>query len=127
MACSQGRRSSSVNGCPALILATLAAGWNLSPSSKLQRSRSASSFAIVLLPEPDTPITISAQGFLPTSSLTKILRQRGLIPQPSRFAKGTSAVRRQVLAIEHARQDSSLVGTRHLEQHFTAGGKRRHR
>src|SRR5258708_39656924 len=34
---------------------------------------------MVLLPDPDTPITISTQGILSESSPTKILRQRRLI------------------------------------------------
>src|SRR5262249_34267853 len=63
IAFSQGQRSSSVNGWPALILATLLAGGNLSPSSQRQPSRPESASAIVVLPAPETPITISAQGF----------------------------------------------------------------
>ena len=62
MASSQGPRSSSVNGVPPRILATLAGGWKSSPSSYSQPSRPASSAAIVVLPDPDTPITTSTAG-----------------------------------------------------------------
>src|SRR5437868_3519933 len=96
IACSQGQRSSSVSGWPALILATLAGGWKLSPSSNRQPRRLARQPATVLLPEPDTPITTSAQGI--AASATKLLRKRGLIHQPDGLALGSRAVRRQVLA-----------------------------
>ena len=76
------------------------------------RAASASFSAIVLLPEPDTPITISAHGILPASSFTKILRQRRLVHQPDGLAGGMRAVRRQVLACEHARQDRALFRAR---------------
>src|ERR1700682_2630065 len=94
----------------------------MSPSSKSQPKRSDNLSAMVLLPEPDTPITTSAQGILPVSSPTKILRQRRLIDQPDGRAGGARAVRREILPLEHARQDRALVGARGLEQHFAAGG-----
>src|SRR6266851_3332638 len=80
---------------------------------------------MVLLPEPDTPITTSAQGLSPVSSLTEILRQRSLIRQPNRLAGGSHTVGGQVLAVQHARQDRTLIGARHLEQHLAAGVERR--
>src|SRR5204862_7172374 len=75
---------------------------------------------MVLLPEPETPITTSVQGnLLPT----KILRDRGSVHQPDRLAGGSRAVGGQVLGREQARQDRALVCACNLEQHFTAGGK----
>src|SRR5262245_14946089 len=65
MPCSQGQRSSSVSGTPACVFSTLDGGWNQSPSSKIQFSRWASIAAIVLLPQPETPITTTTEG-LPT-------------------------------------------------------------
>ena len=62
MPCSQGQRSSSVSGTPACIFSTLDGGWNQSPSSKIQFSRWASIDAIVLLPQPETPITTTTEG-----------------------------------------------------------------
>ncbi len=44
------------------IFSMLDGGWNQSPSSKIQLSRCASINAIVLLPEPDTPITTTTEG-----------------------------------------------------------------
>src|SRR5262249_10263587 len=62
MPCSQGQRSSSVSGTPACIFSTLDGGWNQSPSSKIQFSRWASIDAIVLLPQPETPIITTTEG-----------------------------------------------------------------
>src|SRR5262249_4275342 len=62
MPCSQGQRSSSVSGTPACIFSTLDGGWNQSPSSKIQFSRWASIAAIVLLSQPETPITTTTEG-----------------------------------------------------------------
>ncbi len=59
MARSQGRRSSSVSGRPARILAMFAAGWNASASAKRQPRRPASMLPTVVLPLPDTPATIT--------------------------------------------------------------------
>src|SRR6476469_2257806 len=80
---------------------------------------------MVLLPEPDTPITTSAHGVRLMSLSTKILRKRSLVHEPDRLAHGMRAVRRQVLAREHARQDRALVRAGDLEQHFAAGVERR--
>src|SRR6267378_212351 len=97
----------------------------MSPSSKSQLSRSASLSAMVLLPEPDTPITIKAHGAALISSLTKILRKRGPIHQPDRLAYRMRAARGQVLAIQHARQNRAFFRARNLEQHFAAAVERR--
>src|SRR5437879_10261811 len=83
--------------------------------------RAASCSAIVLLPEPETPITTSAKG---VSLPTKILRKRRLVDQPDRLAGAACAAGRQVLACEQARQDRALAGARDLEQHFAARGER---
>src|SRR5258705_11605718 len=73
---------------------------------------------MVLLPEPETPITTSAQGVLLP---TKILRNRGPVHQPDRLAGGSRAVGGQGLGCEEARQDRTLVRACNLEQHFAAG------
>src|SRR5215211_6461211 len=75
---------------------------------------------MVLLPEPETPITTTAQAVLLS---TKILRKRFPVDQPGRLAGGLRAVGGQVLACEQARQDRPLVPARNLEQHFVAGGE----
>src|SRR5581483_8020246 len=118
MALSHGQRSSSVRGWPARIFSTLLLGWKLSPSSNRQPSRSPSAAAIVLLPDPDTPITINAQGAL--ARPTNPLRKRGPVDQPDGLTKRARAQRRQILAIEKARQDRLLVMPRYLEQHLAA-------
>ena len=59
---SHGRRSASVSGIPACILAILDSGWRESPSSNGQPSRAESSSAIVDLPDPDTPMTTRIGG-----------------------------------------------------------------
>src|ERR1700689_4417908 len=55
---SHGRRSASVSGIPACILAMFAAGWNVSASANRHPRRPASSAPTVVLPLPDTPATI---------------------------------------------------------------------
>src|SRR5262245_54122153 len=62
MASSQGQRSASSRGMPRLILAMLAGGWKLSASRKGQPNRSDNMRPVVLLPEPDTPISTIASG-----------------------------------------------------------------
>jgi len=52
-------RSASVNGRPAAIFWTLAGGWRSSPSWKDQPKAPASRRPIVVLPEPETPITMT--------------------------------------------------------------------
>src|SRR5580700_3802482 len=62
IASSQGQRSSSVSGTPFFIFSTLAAGWNSSPSRKTKPSFFANKVAIVVLPEPETPMTTRTVG-----------------------------------------------------------------
>src|SRR5438132_10967098 len=76
---------------------------------------------MVLLPEPETPITTSAHGF--SGSPTKVLRQRSLLHQPDGFADGLRATSRQVLACKGARQDCAFPGAGDLEQHFATGSQ----
>src|SRR5207244_1700078 len=78
-----------------------------------------------LLPEPDTPITMSAHGISSGWSATKILRKCGPIHQPDGLADRARAPRWQVLATEHARQDLALLRSGNFEQHLAAG--RQHR
>src|SRR5579872_6098762 len=68
MAASQGQRSSSVNGMPLAIFFTLAMGCSESPSTKGTPSFSANPLAMVVLPEPATPIT-TIKGFSRTGKV----------------------------------------------------------
>ena len=56
MARSHGQRSSSVSGVPADILSMLAWGWNSSASAYGQPRRSARICAVVVFPDPETPM-----------------------------------------------------------------------
>src|SRR5882724_11922281 len=62
IAASQGQRSSSVRGVPLAIFFTLAMGCSESPSTKGTPRCSARPLAMVVLPEPATPIT-TIKGF----------------------------------------------------------------
>src|SRR6185437_8839005 len=80
-------------------LATLAAEWRLSPSSKRQCWRPASIAAAVVLPEPETPITTATTGAVagagsgdaPSASRSSLRRlaapfnvnRAGLFPPPT--------------------------------------------
>src|SRR5260370_1000451 len=57
MASSHGKRSASVSGIPRCIFSLLPGEWNWSASRKTQPSRCARISAMVLFPEPATPIT----------------------------------------------------------------------
>src|SRR5262249_21951902 len=106
MALSQGQRSSSVKGWPALILAPLLGGGNASASSKRHEMRAASISPIVVLPEPETPITMSAHGEKLVA--TKSLRKRRLIDKKDRLAARLRTGGGKILAAEHARQDRAF-------------------
>ena len=56
---SQGSRSASSSGTPRSIFAMFAGGWKRSASANPRPRRSESNRAMVLLPEPATPITIT--------------------------------------------------------------------
>ena len=79
--------------------------------------------ATVLLPEPDTPITINAQG---ASTARHEFPPEARPGRPARRSRHSSArgTAGRVLAIEQARQDRLLVVPRYLEQHFAAGRQR---
>src|SRR5580698_857981 len=59
MARSHGQRSSSLSGLPLRIFSTLARGCRSSPSRKATPRAPASMAATVVLPEPETPITMA--------------------------------------------------------------------
>jgi hypothetical protein len=61
-ASNHGARSSSVSGTPADIFATFSALWKSSASAIGQPNRRESKLAMVLMPEPATPITTAAVG-----------------------------------------------------------------
>src|SRR5580698_3552994 len=82
---------------------------------------------MVLLPDPDTPITISAQGAMLGTLLTKILRHCGLVQTPDRLALRASAGGGQVFAIEYTREDRAFASPAGLEHHLVAGSERRKR
>jgi hypothetical protein len=67
---------------------------------------------MVLLPSRIRPSRSARTGFCRCHRPRKCSGSAALIHQPDRFARGTSAVRRQVLAVEHARQDRALVRRR---------------
>ena len=92
IACSHGQRSASVERMAGAHLGDVAC--RVKPVAILvsaSRAVAARRSAMVLLPEPETPITTSAQGVLLP---TKILRQRRAIDQPDRLAGGSRAIRR---------------------------------
>src|SRR5271154_6317524 len=60
MRSSQGQRSSSVSGWPDFILARAASVCRSSPSMNCAPSASASIWPTVVLPDPETPMTINA-------------------------------------------------------------------
>ena len=62
IASSHGQRSSSVSAVPSRILATFAAEWSESPSTNRQCRRCANGDATVVLPLPDTPMTMMTEG-----------------------------------------------------------------
>ena len=78
---------------------------------------------MVLLPEPDTPITISAQGDLRDSSVTGFPSYRAPIHQQNCFFDGSRAIYRQVLACQEPRQDRVFLLARDLEKHLAAGSE----
>src|SRR6476646_7798689 len=63
IASSHGQRSSSVSGCPVLILATLASEWKASPSANSHPVTVEIPLATVDLPDPETPMTTTWSGF----------------------------------------------------------------
>src|SRR6516165_8893106 len=78
---SQGWRSSSLSGSPAVILAMLACGCRVSASTKGTRSRCASAAPTVDLPDPETPITTTGDDAASTRRGFKhIWYKRALIP-----------------------------------------------
>src|SRR5215471_1182901 len=121
MPCSQGQRSSSVSGTPLCIFSTLDGGWNQSPSSKIQFSRWASIDAIVLLPQPETPITTTTEG-LPKgeAGLFRVWRERG---DGDRRRRGAAAdvrlLRRLIMSVRPvvARDRNEKVGSTQQGEH----------
>src|SRR5579862_8899666 len=81
IACSHGRRSASSSGTPRRIFSILPGGCSVSPSSNCQCSRSASRAAMVVLPDPDTPITTSTSGAVNVARLEgRVLLMRAQEP-----------------------------------------------
>src|SRR5215813_12623326 len=121
MPCSQGQRSSSVSGTRLCIFSTLEGGWNQSPSSKIQFSRWASIDAIVLLPQPETPITTTTEG-LPKgeAGLFRVWRERG---DGDRRRRGAAAdvrlLRRLIMSVRPvvARDRNEKVGSTQQGEH----------
>ena len=125
MAFSQGQRSSSVRGWPALILATLLAGWNLSPSSTAPAEPLAPALRRPCSCPSRTRPSRSAHK-VGLSSATNSLRKRGLIDQPDRFAIRSARVRPAGSRLRR-RVKIGACRARDLEQHLAAGGERRQR
>src|SRR5947209_11557919 len=81
--------------------------------------------AIVLLPQPDTPITTATEGSaVGGSACMGAPRVRRTIDEPHQLTRRSCPARRQVLAREHARQDVALVFALDEEQHLAAGRER---
>src|SRR5262245_55098195 len=126
MPCSQGQRSSSVSGTPLCIFSTLDGGWNQSPSSKIQFSRWASIGAIVLLPQPETPITTTTEGLsrseagLFSDCEPRVWRERG---DGDRRRRGAAAdvrlLRRLIMSVRPvvARDRNEKVGSTQPGEH----------
>src|SRR5215831_13216114 len=120
MPCSQGQRSSSVSGTPLCIFSTLDGGWNQSPSSKIQFSRWASIDAIVLLPQPDTPITTTEGLPRGEAGLFRVWRERGA---GNRRRRGAAAdvrlLRRLIMSVRPvvARDRNEKVGPTQQGEH----------
>src|SRR5215510_16575203 len=123
MPCSQGQRSSSVSGTALCIFSTLDGGWNQSPSSKIQFSRCASIDAIVLLPQPETPITTTTEG-LPMGEAALFSDSEPLVRRERRDGdrrrRGAAAdirfLRRLVMTVR-------LGVTRHLNEGSTSSAR----
>ena len=79
---------------------------------------------MVLLPEPETPITIKAQGHLSGLSF-KLPTARCAIHQKNGFADGARPVCRQAFVVRKLVEYRTFFLTRDLEQHLVARGKRR--
>jgi len=97
-ASSQGALSSSDSATPADILARFTALWKSSPSATGQSSRRPRTSAIVVLPEPATPITTNAVLVPPGASLPvlSISRIGGLLSLRGPRAVGQHNGRRPV-------------------------------
>src|SRR5262249_13983016 len=110
MPCSHGQRSSSVSGSPLCIFSMFEGGWNQSPSSSIQCMRCASIAAIVLLPEPETPVTTTTEGSSSgAADCIGVLQPSGAVDKPHQIALRARPARRQVLAGKHTQKDIALV------------------
>src|SRR5215813_209243 len=89
MAASHGQRSSSSRGTPLLILAMLAGGWKLSASRNCQPSRLDSAAPMVLLPQPETPISTMTSGDCDRTCI--ILRPLCAAKMPSKPVSASTA------------------------------------
>src|SRR5437868_8333753 len=80
--------------------------------------------AIVLLPEPDTPMTTSTLGSLEVAAeFISFLRRGGLDREPDEFAVRISTMRRQIFAGKHTFENRAFIGAIGQKQHFTRGSE----
>src|SRR5262245_32116791 len=81
--------------------------------------RCASIAAIVLLPEPETPVTTTTEGSSSgAADCIGVLQPSGAVDKPHQIALRARPARRQVLAGKHTQKDIALVFAGDEEQHF---------
>src|SRR4051794_38925057 len=81
--------------------------------------------AMVVLPQPDTPITTMTDGSPDAASDgMALLRRRGAVVEPHHIALGARAGCRKILPGEYPREDVALICAAHEEQHLSCGCER---
>src|SRR6266446_3611132 len=80
--------------------------------------------AIVVLPQPETPITTTTAGAR-DSAATLSLRRRGAVDEPHKVAVRPRACGRQSFPGKHPSNNLALLGSAHDEQHFARRRERR--
>src|ERR1700730_4553466 len=82
--------------------------------------------AIVLLPEPDTPMTTrTLMSFEVVSEFISSLRRGSLDHKPDKIAVRIGTMRRQIFAGKHTFENRAFIGAVDQEQHFTRRSQRR--
>src|ERR1019366_8069447 len=119
IALNQGQRSSSVRGMPPAIFFTLAMGCSESPSTKGTPSLSAKPLAMVVLPEPATPIT-TIKGFS-TAGRVVIVSSVGQGEDVQRVAGGDGDILLAVHGVGNGRGSDRPAGTE-IPQRLAAFG-----
>src|SRR5438105_8819194 len=80
--------------------------------------------AIVLLPEPDTPMTTSTLMSLEVvPEFISSLRRGSLDHEPDEIAVRIGTMRRQIFAGKHTFENRAFIGAVDQKQHFTRGSQ----